>query len=171
MDKNNVIRDAQDRIAATYKRRPSLALSTVTASGSLEHGLQCTVTQGGHTVTMDVGTAMGGDDAGPTPGFYARAGVIGCVSIGIKMTAVRQGLDLKTIHVDIETDFDDGAPLGIGENTAAPLQTRLKIRIETDEPEAEVSRLVEEVLTRDPWFLALKDPQSVRTDLEVVAAQ
>ncbi|MDT8341103.1 MAG: OsmC family protein [Longimicrobiales bacterium] len=116
---------------------------------------------------MDMPPIMGGGGLGPTPGFYARAGVAGCVSIGIKQTAVMAGVDFRRVTVDVETDFDDGAALGIGDRSAAPLETRLTIRIETGEAESDVRALVTRALEMDPWFLALRDAQSVAARIEV----
>jgi len=80
---------------------------------------------------------------------------------------VMANLVFDTISVDIETDFDDGATLGLGKGNAAPLETRLVIRVETDIPESEVDILIERVLDHDPWFLALRDVQSVKTNVIV----
>jgi uncharacterized OsmC-like protein len=114
---------------------------------------------------MDMPGIMGGTATGPTPGFYARAGIAGCLGIGIKMTAINQGLDLTAIDIAIETDFDDGAIFGLGPNTAAPLETRLAITLTSDEPEDALRALVDTAMNRDPWFLALRDAQKVVTDL------
>lgn len=124
-------------------------------------------TQGEHSAVMDMPEIMGGDAAGPTPGFFARAGIAGCVSMGIKQTAVRAGVVFDTVSVDIETDFDDGASLGLGAASAAPLETRLIIRIKANLPESEVSAIIEKALEIDPWFLALRDAQCVKFDLVV----
>ncbi len=52
--------------------------------------------------------------------------------------------------------------MGLGTANAAPLETRLAIRIKTILPEPEVSALIEKALAMDPWFLALRDAQSVK---------
>jgi hypothetical protein len=65
-------------------------------------------------------------------------------------------------------DFADGASLGFGEDSAAPLETRLFIRIDTDSPESEVVALVDRVLETDTFFLALRDAQSVKTNVSVI---
>ena len=57
-------------------------------------------------------------------------------------------------------DFDDSAMFGIGENTAAPLNTRLLIKIVSEEGQEKLQNLVDRVLEMDPYFLALRDSQS-----------
>ncbi len=167
MDKNSRIRDAQYRVKEVFKKRKQKALSTNYATAVIEEGLTCTFTQGEVSAVMDMPEIMGGDAAGPTPGFFARAGIAGCVSMGVKQTAVLAGAVFDTVTVDIETDFDDGAPLGLGDASAAPLETRLVIRISTDIPESEVSTIVEKALSVDPWFLALRDSQNVKCNVIV----
>lgn len=167
MDKDSRIREAQNRIIDVFKKRPQTALSTNHATAVVEDGLMCTFTQGEHSAIMDMPTIMGGDDAGPTPGFFGRAGIAGCVSIGIKYAAVMAGMVFDKVTVDIETDFNDAASMGLGEANAAPLETRLTIRIETTVAEPEVTALVNKLLEMDPWFLALRDPQCVKSQLIV----
>ena len=165
MGSNIEIKSAVDRLVEVYEKRPQTALSSVSASGEINEGLTCRITDGAHAVDADLPEIMGGADAGPTPGFYARAGVIGCVAIGLKMMAARAGHDFRSIKVDIETDFDDRATYGLCNATAAPLETRLTIEIDSDLAEPDLKAFVEDVLSRDTWFLALRDAQAVKTEI------
>jgi uncharacterized OsmC-like protein len=112
---------------------------------------------------MDMGAVLGGGDAAPSPGFYIRAGLIGCIAIGIKMTAAREGTQVDSVDVDVEMDFDDSAMLGMGANSAAPLSTRITISVDSPAPPATIESMVDRALAADPFFLALRDPQSVVT--------
>jgi uncharacterized OsmC-like protein len=163
MDDDTRIRAAQERVAGVFRRKPSAALSTMRASGHLDAGLLCTVRQDHHEATMDMGTVLGGSAAAPSPGFYIRAGLIGCIAIGIKMTAARESIPVSAVDVDIEMNFDDSAMLGMGENSAAPLSTRITISLNSTAPAATVEAMVDRALAADPFFLALRDPQSVAT--------
>ena len=167
MDKDSRIREAHNRVKDVYKKRPQKALSTIQATAIIEDGMTCKFTQGEFNAVMDMPEIMGGDAAGPTPGFFGRAGIAGCLSMGIKQAAVMAGFVFDTVIVDIETDFDDGASMGLGTASAGPLETRLAIRIKTNLPEPEVSALIEKVLGMDSWFLALRDAQRVKFDFVV----
>ena len=167
MDKDSKIREAYNRAKNVYTKRPETALNTIQATAKIEEGMICKFTQGEHSAVMDMPAIMGGDDAGPTPGFFGRAGIAGCLAMGIKQAAVMEGVVFDTVTVNIETDFNDGASMGVGTASAAPLETRLSILVQTSVPELEVSTLINKVLDTDPWFLALRDAQSVKTDLEV----
>ncbi len=167
MQSDKAIGSAQRRIMEVFKKRPGMALSTEKASGRLEDGLKVTFSEGGRLAVMDMERTMGGTEAGPSPGFYARAGIVGCVAIGIKMAAAREGLTLDSIDIGIETDFDDSAIFGLGEASAAPTATRLSVTIESSETPAAVEALVQQVLKADPWYLALKEAQEVSVETKV----
>jgi uncharacterized OsmC-like protein len=161
MNRDAHIRAAQERVAAVFRSKPKAAFSSSRASGHLGEGLICKVRQDGHEAVMDMSKVIGGDDTAPTPGFFIRAGLIGCVAIGIKMTAAREAIALDAIDVDIEMDFDDGAMIGVGTNSAAPLETRFIITLQSSAPWDKVTAMVGRALDADPYFLALKDAQSV----------
>lgn len=163
MDDHTSIRTAQQRVVDVFRRKPAAALATMRASGHLDAGLRCTVRQDGHEATMDMGTVLGGGGTAPTPGFYIRAGLIGCIAIGIKLTAAREATPVDAIDVDVEMEFDDGAMLGLGTNSAAPLVTRITISLISPAAAADLEAMVARALAADPYFLALRDPQSVTT--------
>ena len=165
MGRNEQIRVAVERVADVFRRKPSAAMDTIRAAGRIERGLVCNVRQGDHTAVMDMAAAIGGDGSAPTPGFFIRAGLVGCIAIGIKLTAAREGIDIGAIDVDVEMDFDDGAMLGVGDNSAAPLETRVTITVESIAPWEKVEAMIGRALECDPYFLALRDAQSVKTRL------
>ncbi len=73
----------------------------------LEDGLKCIARQGEHSVVIDMGEIMGGEGAGPTPGFFGRIGLISCIAIGIKMTEARADISFDKICVDVEMVCDN----------------------------------------------------------------
>jgi uncharacterized OsmC-like protein len=161
MDRNAEIRAAQERVITVFRQKPKAALSTIRGNARIEDGLTCRFRQGDHQAVMDMGKVLGGQEKGPTPGFFIRAGLAGCVAIGIKLTATRESVVLDAVDVDVEMDFDDGALLGVGTNSAAPLATRLTIRVESPAPWDVVTAMVDRALAADPYFLALRDAQDV----------
>jgi hypothetical protein len=163
MHRDAEIRAAQERVIQVFRKKPAMALSSTRASGHVGEGLACTVRQGDHEAVLDMSKTLGGDERGPTPGFYIRAGLVGCIAIGIKLAAAREGIGLDGIDVDVEMDFDDGAMFGLGSNTAAPLESRVVIALATAAPWDQVTAMVERALAADPFFLALRDAQKVVT--------
>ncbi len=155
------IRSCQEAVMARMSSPTAPTLTTTVMTGLVEDGLICTVEQGKLSAVMDLGTAMGGDARGPSPGFFAKAGLLGCIAIATKMAAARKGLTIRAIRPRLEVTSDDRAIFGIGSRSAAPLETRVTLTIDTDEDDQSVSALVAEVLEMDTWFLALRDAQQV----------
>jgi uncharacterized OsmC-like protein len=169
MGRDDALRSAQERAISIIQRKQSAALHSAKASGRLGEGLRCTVSSDELDVRMDMPKAFGGDGSAPSPGFFVRAGLIGCVAIGIKMTAAREGIPLESVDVDVEMDFDDGALFGLGDNTAAPLETRLTITLKSPAPWSAVGEMVRRALAVDPYYLAIRDAQ--RVNFTLVAKQ
>lgn len=170
MTSNDKIRLAVARIADVFRRKPGAALNTKRASGRIEHGLVCNARQDDYTAIMDMPEPIGGEGSAPSPGFHIRVGLVGCIAIGIKITAAREGLEIGVIDVAVEMDFDDAAMIGVSDNTAAPLETRVTIAIESAAPWGEVEAMVGRALERDPYFIAFRDAQPLRTKLVQASA-
>lgn len=161
IERDSIVREAQNKVIAGLKAGTGRNNSTIVTTGRIEAGLACAVQQGNHETVMDLSHGMGGDAAGPSPGFHARAAIVGCVGIAIKMLAAREGLVFRCVEVSVETDFDNGALFGLGNATAAPTETRVDITIESDAPSDKVQSIVDRALAMDPWYLALRDAQIV----------
>lgn len=162
------IRKVQEGVIETLKADPSQGYGTGVLEASISDGMVCEVSDGTTSTVIDMPETFGGTAKGPTPGFHARAAVAACVAIGIKSTAVRSGLVLDEIYVRVEMDFDDGAVFELGDNTAAPTKTRIVIDLKTNHSHEEVAPVIDRALEADPFFLALRDPQKVETDLRIV---
>ena len=165
------LKAALDRLVDVYRKKPATAFSSPSVVGTIKEGTVCRVTDGVHEVKTDLPEAMGGDGAGPSPGYYARAGLAGCVAIGIKMQAARAGMLFRCIRVQIQNDFDDRAFYGFGDNTPAPLETRFVIEIDSDLDEATLSEFVNDVLNRDTWYVALRDAQTVKASIGSMSSE
>ncbi|MEV8468124.1 OsmC family protein [Fluviibacterium sp. DFM31] len=163
------IRASQSGVIARMKADPAACQRTYATIGTIRAGLACNIQQGRFSATTDLGPAMGGDASGPSPGFYARSAIVGCVGIGIKMLAVRERLVFETVTVTVETDFDDTALMGLGSNPAGPRHTRVIVNIQSKDDPERIADVVNRALERDPWFLALRDAHAVDSRLTVRA--
>jgi len=160
-------RKLQLRAIAVYKRRPARARNTDYGTAEVQDGLACTYEQDGHRVSIDMPGTIGGGDQAPTPGYFGRAAICSCLAIGIKMTAVREGLRLRAVRVGIEQDWDDRGIFAMNGANPAPLDTRLSVEIVSLEPRGTLDDLVTRALESDPWFLTLRDAQPVSTTITV----
>ena len=135
--------------------------ATERAACTLSDGLKCNIQTAGVELSADMPQSVGGDGSAPTPGAYVRAGLASCLAILIKMSANEMKLQLGDVQVDVEMDFATAADAP----TPAPVETRFQVRVEADADDAVLADLLERSLARDPFFRALRDPQSVRTTI------
>ncbi|MBV7379599.1 OsmC family protein [Maritimibacter dapengensis] len=155
------------RAIEIYTQRPEHARVVHRGTAVVRNGLSCTYEQDGHRLTLDMPVAIGGSDEGPTPGFFARAAICGCLAIGIKMTAARDGLHVDEVNVDIEQDWDNRGVLALAGASPVPGDTRIGIEVSSPESEASLRGLVARALAHDPWFLAYRDAQTVSTFVSI----
>lgn len=167
MDKNIHARDAQLRAIGLFSKRPEAAQVLNCGTAEVREGLQCTYEQDGHHLVIDMPTAIGGSDEGFAPGFYGRAAICGCLAIGIKMTATREDIRLEVVQVGIEQDWDNRGVLAMDGANPVPSDTRIAIEVASSEPNDVLEDMIRRALSSDPWFLAFKNAQPVRTRVSV----
>jgi uncharacterized OsmC-like protein len=111
MDK---IRTAFERNAKALNLRPSLGLGTAVTAVRMRDGLTLDVEEGPWKFTVDMGTKSGGNNAGPNPGVLARGALGTCLAVSYILWAARRALPLRSLEVEVQTDYDargyHGAP-------------------------------------------------------------
>ncbi|GMG84480.1 hypothetical protein LNKW23_36960 [Paralimibaculum aggregatum] len=162
-------REGQLRAIAVFERRPEQARVTNRGKAEVREGLTCTYEQDGHAVTIDMPGAVGGGDLGPSPGYFGRAAICSCLAIGIKMTALREGLHIASVRVEIAQDFDNRGVLAMPGARSAPGETRVSIGIVSLEEGARIRAMIDRALAHDPWFLAYRDAQPVTMAVSIAA--
>ncbi len=113
MDKDQKAHDAQLRAIEIYEKRPQRARAVHHGIAEIQGGLTCTYEQDGHAIVIDMAEAIGGDDRGPSPGYFGRAAISGCLAIGIKMAAMRERIRLDAVRMRIEQDWDNRGVLAM----------------------------------------------------------
>ena len=169
MDKNIQAKEGQQRAIAVFEKKPARAQVTNTGKATVSDGLACRFSEAGKTIDIDMPEAIGGTGAAPPPGYFGRAALCSCIAIGIKMCAVREGVELDEVSVSIEQDFDNRGVLGMPGAAAAPSNTCVQINIVSRDPDKQVEALVQRALEIDPWYLAFHKAQPVKVDCATVA--
>lgn len=167
MDKDIHARDAQLRAIGVFSKRPEAAQVLNRGAAEVRDGLRCTYEQDGHQLVIDMPAAIGGCDEGLAPGFYGRAAICSCLAIGIKMTAAREDVRLEAVQVGIEQDWDNRGVLAMEGASPVPSDTRIAIQVTSSEPKYVLEEMIRRALSSDPWFLAFKNAQPVRTAVSI----
>jgi uncharacterized OsmC-like protein len=80
-------------------------------------------------ITTDMPLGVGGRAEQPSPGWLFRAALASCVATTVGMEAAREGVELRSLEVEVDSESDDRGILGMDESVpAGPLSTRIRIR-------------------------------------------
>jgi len=126
------IRHAMEKTIDHLKENPEKALNkAIAATAVLEKGLKvCTTGPQEQVMISDMPPTVGGEGTAPTPGWYMQAALATCNATGIAMKAAREGIELTTLEVSIETESDTRGIFGIDESIqVGPLNMRTRVRI------------------------------------------
>lgn len=143
------IKEVFERNVKAIKLRPSMAKSTGKSIITI-NGTTCKIEGSGWSLTGDIGTEAGGNNAGPGPGVYERAALGSCLAIGISQWAAVLEVPIKNLEVIVETDFDARSMLGIENKSPGFTAIRYKIRLESPAPKIEVEKVIEKAEKHSP---------------------
>ena len=169
MDRNCHARDAQRRAIRVYTQRPDKARAHTKGTAQVLDGLGCRYEEEGTEIAIDMPFAIGGQNEGPSPGFFGRAALSSCVAIGIKMMATREDIALDQVNVRIDQDWDNRGVLAVGGAETVARASTLVIDLLGPASKEALTHLVSRALEVDPWFLAYRDAQPL--DVSVCVAE
>lgn len=123
VDTDQNLRSIIDATSAATADNPDRGHPTFRAVGSGGAGVSTRIRIGDHTVLVDEPPALGGSNEAPNPVEFALAGLLSCQVVTYRFWAVRLGIPLDDITVDVEGDldvrgffgFDDAVRPGFGE--------------------------------------------------------
>jgi uncharacterized OsmC-like protein len=119
-------------------------------------------------IVTDMPKSIGGRAEEPSPGWLFRAGIASCVASTIGMEAAREGVTLRSLEVEVDSESDDRGILGIDEAMPpGPLSTRVRIRATADGmEEGQLRELLETGAGRCPVCDATKRAVEVSLEIE-----
>lgn len=165
------IKAALDRAVRTVTLRPERGQRVYRTTATVGEGTRCQVEESGRTLTLDVGKALGGNDAGPSPSMILRSAMSGCVAIGIKQWAAWRGVPVDHVEVVLETDVDARGQLGVCDDTAPGFQgIRLLITVTSPASLEAIEDLATESLKHSPLMDVFVRPQLVDNRISVVGS-
>lgn len=151
-EENEGLKRAFERNAQAVKLRPGIGRMTGTTKVTMPTGSKCEIDAGDWKFTCDLSEGSGGTNAGPDPGPFGRGALGACLAIGYRIHAAAAGIDLGKIEVEVEADFDAGGYYAVADVPPGYLAMRCRVTVESDAPEAEIRRVLEEAEQHSPWF-------------------
>lgn len=171
MDTQGPIKVAIERTVKAVSLRPSVGQGTATTTARLRPGLACDVTEGPYALTVGITESYGGSGAGPSPGVFGRAALASCLTIGLSMWAARMGVELTSLEVEVQADYDVRGELGASTDVRPGyLAMRYHIKVSSPAPESAVRELLEVGLRTSSWLDTLANPVPMSGEIEIHGA-
>lgn len=165
------IRDSIDRTVERLSADDTMGRGTLEARAVLEDGLRVRVDgPDGFEVTTDISGALGGDASGPSPASLARAALASCDATVVAMRAAQEEIDLSTLEVTVEWEYDSRGLLGMDDSAhPGPLAVRTRYRVGAEGvPAHQLVALVEWAEAHSPVGDAIRRAVDYETDIDVV---
>ncbi|MGH2445117.1 MAG: OsmC family protein [Candidatus Limnocylindria bacterium] len=131
----DAIRTAIHDASAYLTEHPDEARYTdSTAVARVVEGLRVRVDgPNGEQLETDMPAAVGGSASRPSPGWFLRAAIAGCVASLATMRAAQLGMADFTCEVEVDSESDDRGILGLDPSVpGGPLSMRIQLRIAAD---------------------------------------
>jgi uncharacterized OsmC-like protein len=137
------LRELQTPLKQRYREEPAAAMVTLSARGSLDAGIACSVETGKALVRAGLHPATGGDGLMACSGDMLLQALVACA--GVTLRAVSTALDIP-VHggsVVAEGDLDFRGTLGVSRETPVGFaDIRLRFELDTDATPEQLQNLL-----------------------------
>lgn len=164
------IRTAIERTIKALTLKPALGRDTGISKTRIVEGLTCEVQEGNWKFHADMPPGAGGNGSAPSPGVYGRAAFGSCLAIGYMMQAARQGIEIQSLEVEVQADFDDGVLFGIHYDVPPGYtEVRYTVKIESNASEADILRVLDEGDAHSPYLDVFSRGQRCVREVKIIA--
>jgi uncharacterized OsmC-like protein len=166
---DTTVREAIERLSATFVAEPAKAKAKSAATARLTEGLRCEVSgpRDWH-ISTDMPAQIGGNGSAPNPGWLLRAAVASCAATVIATRAAKLGIGLRKLEVSVESEGDQRGLLGLDERISPAIGAwRIKVAIDGDAPAQTLRDLVAWADAHSPVGCTVREPLALSLDVEV----
>ncbi len=165
------IKEAFQRCAKALSLRPALGLGSGVSTTTVSHGLTCKTQEGQWKFVVDMPEQAGGNSLGPTPGILGRAALGSCLAIGYMMRAATMNVLIKSLAVEVQADYDDGALFGVAQSPPGYLEVRYAVTVESDATEDEITKVLDEADAHSPYLDVFSRAQNCKRTVHILSAK
>ena len=148
----------------------------------VDHEASERVIEAGEPIVLDIGGTLGGygsditrtlwvtggdPSRGPDERFRHLFNVLHHAQAA-GTAAVRPGVACESIEVEVQADYDDGALFGVSEAPPGYLEVRYTVTVESDAPEADVRRVLDEGDAHSPYLDIFSRGQTCVRSMRIV---
>jgi uncharacterized OsmC-like protein len=148
--------------------KPSIGQLTGRTRVTLQPGLACEIADGAWKLTAGIGPGSGGTGAGPSPGVLGRGALGSCLALGYAMWAARLGVEITSLTVDVEADYDTRGELGLSDDVPPGyLQVRYTVTVSSPAPDSDVHRVLDTADKYSPYRDVFARANDLRRDVRI----
>src|SRR4051812_46251346 len=137
------LRDIQAPLKERYRGEPDAAVVTLSASGSLDDGIACSVNTGRALATAGLHPATGGDGSLLCSGDMLLEALVACAGVTLQAVVTSLGIPIGAGRVHAEGDLDFRGTLGVEREAPVGFKTiRLAFELNTDADEEQLATLL-----------------------------
>ncbi len=137
------LKAVQAPLKEMYRETPAAALITLKAKGRLGEGVTCKIETGKALVGAGLHPATGGNGLSACSGDMLLEALVACAGVTLNAVATALGIELRDASLEAEGDLDFRGTLGVSKEAPVGFQAiRLRISLDTDAPEDQLSTLI-----------------------------
>lgn len=127
------LRQLQAPLKQRYKAEPGAAMITLSAQGSLDEGITCSVETGKALVQAGLHPATGGDGFAACSGDMLLQALVACAGVTLRAVATALGVEVRGGTVSADGDLDFRGTLGVSKDAPVGFaDIRLHFDLDTD---------------------------------------
>ncbi len=139
MDRD-ALRTLQEPLKQRYRDDPEAALVTLTAVGTLDDGVTCSVRTGRALATAGLHPATGGDGSALCSGDMLLEALVACAGVTLRAVATALEIDVPAGTVSAEGVLDFRGTLAVDRDAPVGFAS-IALRFELDAPDASEEQL------------------------------
>src|SRR3954471_4099615 len=140
---STTLRDIQRPLKERYRGEPEAAVVTLSARGSLDDGIACSVNTGRALATAGLHPATGGDGSLLCSGDMLLEALVACAGVTLKAVATSLGIEMNEGTVTAEGELDFRGTLAVAKDAPVGFKTiRLAFDLDTTATEDELATLL-----------------------------
>jgi uncharacterized OsmC-like protein len=137
------LRSLQAPLKKRYRSDPSAAEITLTATGSLDEGVSCSVQTGRAIATAGLHPLTGGDGSLLCSGDMLLEALVACAGVTLRAVATSLGVAVEGGSVHAEGDLDFRGTLAVDRDAPVGFKSiRLSFELDTDASQEQLDTLL-----------------------------
>lgn len=162
------IKNKFERTRKALTLKPSLGHGTGVSKTRIVNGLSCETREGDWVFKSDMPKQVGGTNTASTPGALGRAALGSCLAIGYMMWASKLDIEIDSLEVEIEVDYDDGGLFGTSDSSPGYSEIRYLVRIKSEASPEEIENLLNIGDKHSPYLDVFSRAQSCIRRIEFI---